>query len=57
MSKGIYLEACNVYVMEYAGITEVVIQVCFWAWCFSVFSGVFSMRFSKDFVWKVIVRM
>ena len=57
MSKGIYLEACNVYVMEYAGITEVVIQVCFWAWCFSVFSGVFSMRFSKDFVWEVIVRM
>lgn len=29
MSKGIYLEACNVYVMEYAGIIEVVIQVCF----------------------------
>lgn len=29
MSKGIYLEACNVYVMEYAGITEVVTQVCF----------------------------
>ena len=29
MFKGIYLEACNVYVMEYAAITEVVIQVCF----------------------------
>lgn len=29
MSKGIYLEACNVYVMEYAEIIKVVIQVCF----------------------------